>query len=74
MLVDVALTLLQSWTNGQMGHLLHLFIPGIVLLGLLCVSGGSLALINLSFMLGGVCKPSEGGGGTLPFGGRQCSP
>ena len=29
-LFDVALTLLQGMTNGQIGHLVHVFMPGMI--------------------------------------------
>ena len=51
-LFDVALTLLQGRTKGQIGHLLHFLMPGIFLIGLLVVRGGTFALISLSLMLG----------------------
>ena len=34
MLFDVAFTLLQIWTKGQIGQLLHFFMPAIFLIGL----------------------------------------
>ena len=66
-LFDVALTLLQGRTKGQIGHLLHFFMPGIFLVGLLFVSGGTFALISLSLMLGGRLYATKGGRGNTSF-------
>ena len=52
-LLDVDFTLLQVSMNGQILQLLHFFMPGFVLVGLLGAMGGTLALTILSFMLGG---------------------
>ena len=51
--VDVAFTVLPSWIKGQTLHLLHFFIPGTFLLGIL-FGGGTLDLINLSLIFGGL--------------------
>ena len=50
MLFDVALTLLQGRTKGQIGRLLHVFMPGMFLTGLLGAKEGTLALIPLSLI------------------------
>ena len=66
-LFDVALTLLQGRTKGQIGHLLHFLMPGIFLVGLLFVKGGTFALISLSLMLGGRLYATKGGRGNTSF-------
>ena len=53
MLLDVAFTLLQIWINGQIGHLLHFFMPAIILVGLLGPIGGTLVLTSLYLIFGG---------------------
>ena len=65
-LLEVDLMVLQVYMNGQMLQSLHFFMPGCVLTGLLGAMGGTLALITLSFMLGGICMQLRGGGGTPP--------
>ena len=60
---------LSTCTYGQMGQLLHLCMPGRSLFGLVATFSGTLALISLSFILGGVCMPLRVEGGTLPSGG-----
>ena len=50
----VDLTLLPSFTKGQMGQSLHFDIPGIVLLGLFWGEAGIFDLTILSLMLGGL--------------------
>ena len=62
-LFDVALTLLQGRTKGQIGHLLQVFMPGMFLTGLLGAKGGTLALISLSLILGGRLYAIKGGRG-----------
>ena len=62
-LFDVALTLLQGRTKGQIGHLLHGFMPGMFLTGLFGANGGTFALISLSLILGGRLYAIKGGRG-----------
>ena len=52
-LFDVALTHFPILTKGHIGQLLHFFMPGTFLVGLLGVRGGTLALMILSLILGG---------------------
>ena len=52
-LFDVDFSVLPNWTNGQIGQVLHFFMPGIFLAGLFGVRGGTLALMILSLMFGG---------------------
>ena len=66
-LFDVALTLLQGMTNGQIGHLVHVFMPGMILIGLLGAKGGTFALISLSHILGGRLYATKGGRGNTSF-------
>ena len=62
-LLDVDFTLLQVSMNGQILQLLHFFMPGFILVGLLGARGGTLALTILSFMLGGRLYATNGGRG-----------
>ena len=62
-LLEVDLMVLQVYMNGQMLQSLHFFMPGCVLTGLLGAMGGTLALITLSFMLGGRLYATKGGRG-----------
>ena len=66
-LFDVALTFLQVWTKGQIGHLLHFFIPRTTLSGLLGASGGIFALTILSLIFGGRLYAIKGGSGNTSF-------
>ena len=52
-LLDVAFTFFPIWTKGQMGQLLHFFMPGIFLVGLLDVRGGHLGSYNFILDIGG---------------------
>ena len=57
---DVDFTLVQVSMNGQILQLLHFFMPGFILVGLLGARGGTLALTILSFMLGGRLYATNG--------------
>ena len=60
-LLDVPFTLLQIWTKGQIGQLLHFLIPAIFLIGLLGPMGGTFVLTSLSLMFGGRLYAIKGG-------------
>ena len=66
-LLDVVFTLLQIWINGQIGHLLHFFMPAIILVGLLGPMGGTLVLTSLSLIFGGCLYAIKGGRGNTSF-------
>ena len=66
-LLNVAFTLLQIWINGQIGHLLHFFMPAIILVGLLGPMGGTLVLTSLSLIFGGRLYAIKGGRGNTSF-------
>ena len=49
-LFDVAFTLLQIWTKGQIGQLLHFLMPAIFLIGLEGPMGVTFVLTSLSLV------------------------
>ena len=59
------LTICPVVTNGQIGQLLHFFIPGMFLLGLTGGGSGTFALMSLSLILGGLLYATKGGKGKL---------
>ena len=60
--------------KGQIGHLLHFFMPAIFLVGLLGPMGGTFVLTSLSLIFGGVCMLLRGAGGIPPSSGGHYSP
>ena len=62
-LFDVAFTLLQIWTKGQIGQLLHFLMPAIFLIGLEGPMGGTFVLTSLSLKFGGRLYAIKGGQG-----------
>ena len=66
-LLDDAFTLLQICIKGQIGHLLHFFMPAIFLVGLLGPMGGTFVLTSLSLIFGGRLYAIKGGRGNTSF-------
>ena len=66
-LFDVAEIIFPSFTNGQITHLWHLFIPIKFLFGLPPGFFGTFALISLSFILGGILLATRGGLENISF-------
>ena len=66
-LFDVAFTLLQIWTKGQIGQLLHFLMPAIFLIGLEGPMGGTLVLTSLSLIFGGRLYAIKEGRGNTSF-------
>ena len=66
-LLDVPFTLLQIWTKGQIGQLLHFLIPAMFLIGLLGPMGGTFVLTSLSLIFGGRLYAIKGGRGNTSF-------
>ena len=66
-LLAVDCTDLPTFTNGQIGHLLHLVMPGIVLFGLEGTGGGTLLLIIVSLIFLGLLYATRGGWGKVSF-------
>ena len=61
--VWVDLNICPVVTNGHIGQLLHFFIPGMFLFGLVGGESGTLALMSLSLISGGLLYATKGGKG-----------